>query len=106
MKFIVTISFLLILVSCRKAAIKPDPSYPDLPVYSEKGLNTGGALINGKAWLTYPLALLSTTRPVQVFSNPAGDSVVLLLNGSYKDATLPDQNPNTIFIVLKNIHQH
>lgn len=29
---------------------------------------------------------------------------MLLINGSYKDATLPDQNPNTIFIILKNIH--
>lgn len=104
MKFFFTLFFLLILASCRKAAITPDTEYPDLPAYSEKGLNTGGTLINNKAWITYPPAFLSTVRPVQLFSYSAGDSVVLLINGSYKDATLPDQNPNTIFIVLKNIH--
>ncbi|MBL0335947.1 MAG: hypothetical protein IPP73_11790 [Chitinophagaceae bacterium] len=104
MKFFFTISFLIIIVSCRKAVITPDTAFPDLPAYSEKGLNTGGTLINNKAWITHPLAFLSTVRPVQLFSYPAGDSVVILINGNYKDATLPDQNPNTIFIVLKNIH--
>ncbi len=104
MKFLLTILLFFILASCRKAAITPDPSYPDLPAYTEKGLNTGGTLVNGKAWITFPRAFLSTIRPLQVYSYPGGDSVVVLLNGSYKDATLPDQNPSTLFIVLKNIH--
>lgn len=92
------------MVSCRKQTAPADPDIPDLPAYTEKGLNTGGAMINNKAWLTSSLAFLSTVRPVQLYSYPGGDSVVLLINGSYKDATISLLQPSTIFIVLKNIH--
>src|SRR5688572_26555481 len=91
------------LISCRKEVIKPDPENPALPAYSEKGLNVGGILINDKPWLTLKLAPFSTLRPLQLFSYPNGDSIVLLLNGNYKDSSLQNQNPRTIFVVIKNL---
>lgn len=95
--------FAVTLISCRKSAIKPDPDSPDLPIYSEKGLNVGGILINDSAWLTVKLGLFSTARPLQLLSYPAGDSVVVLLNGNFKENSLQNQISKSIFIVIKQI---
>jgi hypothetical protein len=93
----------VVFASCRKSPVTADPQYPDLPAYSEKGLNVGGILINDKPWLTHKLAAFSTVRPLQLLSYPNGDSIVILLNGEYKDRSLNLITPRTIFIVLKNI---
>ncbi|HMJ48313.1 MAG TPA: hypothetical protein VK498_13355 [Ferruginibacter sp.] len=105
MKTNLLLTFLLIvaLTSCRKASVKPDPENPDLPIYSEQGLNVGGILINDKSWLNARLGLFSTARPLQLYSYPNGDSIVVLLNGGYKDSNMQYQQPRTIFIVIKNI---
>lgn len=103
---LVTIFAMFALASCKKASVETDPGNPDLPIYSEQGLNTGGIMINDKAWLTVKPAgflSLSTTRPLQLYSYPNGDSIVILLNGAYKDTSLRLLPPATIFIVLKNI---
>ncbi|MBK0381959.1 hypothetical protein I5M32_03220 [Pedobacter sp. SD-b] len=91
------------LVSCKKASVRPDTENPELPAYSEQGLNAGGMLINNKSWISSRIGLFSTARPLQLFSYPNGDSIVVLLNGGYKDSRLQYQQPRTIFIVLKNI---
>jgi len=104
--FVLTFLILVALTSCRKVAVKPDPENPELPIYSEKGLNVGGILINDKPWLTAKpggFLSLSTARPLQLFSYPNGDSIVVLLNGSYKDSSLQNKDPKTIFIVIKNL---
>lgn len=88
--------------ACKKTVVKSDPEYPDLPAYSEKGLNVGGILINDKAWLTEKPGLFSYLRPLQLFSYPNGDSIVVLLNGHFKDNNI-NQYPRTLFVVIKNI---
>ena len=102
-KLLLLLLTFVILTSCRKKSIKPDPEYPDLPVYSEQGLNVGGILINDKPWLTLQPALFSTLRPFQLFSYPNGDSIVVLFNGKYKDSSIQYQEPRTIFVVIKNL---
>jgi hypothetical protein len=102
-KLLLILFTIVVLASCKKALIKPDPENPDLPLYSERGLNVGGILINDKAWLTVKLGLFSTTRPLQLLSYPNGDSIVVLLNGNFKDSSLQNQNLRTIFVVIKNI---
>lgn len=101
--FLITLLIVIILISCKKISIKSDPENPDLPAYSEQGLNVGGILVNDKPWLTVKLGLFSTARPLQLFSYPTGDSIVVLLNGNYKDSVLQYQIPKTIFVVIKNI---
>lgn len=97
------LSVITVFASCRKAIIKPDPETPDLPIYSEQGLNVGGILINHKAWLTVKLGLFTTSRPLQLFSYPNGDSIVVLLNGDFKDTSFQNQNLRTAFVVIKNV---
>ncbi len=101
--FLLSVLTVVVLVSCRKTSVKPDAENSDLPAYSEQGLNVGGILINNKPWLTLKLGLFSTARPLQLFSYPNGDSIVILLNGNYKDSSLQNQNPQTMFVVIKNI---
>ena len=96
-------SALIAFSSCRKIKIKQDAQNPDLPAYSEKGLNAGGILINNQAWLVLKPGFMSTARPFQLFSFPSGDSIVVLLNGNFKDTALQNQNLRTIFVVIKNI---
>ncbi len=102
-RFLLISCIICVVLSCSKKTIKAGSDNPDLPAYSENGLNTGGILINNQPWLMLPLGLFTTSRPLQLFSYPAGDSVVVLLNGDYKDASLRNTNNKTIFIVLKNI---
>jgi hypothetical protein len=94
---------IVVFASCRKVSIKSDPDNPDLPAYSEQGLNVGGILINNNAWLTVKPGLFTTTRPLQLLSYPSGDSIVVLLNGNFKDTGLQNQNLRTIFAVIKNL---
>jgi hypothetical protein len=101
-KILLVLLTIIVLASCKKASVKSDLENPDLPIYSEQGLNAGGILINGKAWLTLNPGLFSLSRPLQLFSYPGGDSIVVLLNGSFKDS-LQNQNLRTIFVVIKNI---
>jgi hypothetical protein len=98
-----TLLTVLALNSCKKEKIKPDLENPDLPGYSEKGLNVGGMLVNGKTWLNDRPALFSNKRPLQLLSYPSGDSIVVLLHGAYKDTGMQNQYPGIIFIVIKNI---
>jgi hypothetical protein len=102
-KLLLTLLSFVILISCKKKPIKPDPEYPDLPEYSEKGLGVGGLLINDKPWLTLQPALFGSIRPFQLFSYPNGDSVVIFFNGHYKDSSIRYQTPQTIFVVIKNL---
>jgi hypothetical protein len=102
-KLIFTLT-IIILVSCKKPSIKSDPQNPDLPSYSEQGLNVGGILINDSAWLTLKPGLFSTSKPVYLVSYPNGDSIVILLNGNFKDSGLQNQNVRTIYIVIKEIN--
>ncbi len=101
--FLFTLFTVVALFSCSKRAVKPDVENPDLPAYSEQGLNVGGILVNNKSWLTLKPGLFSTARPLQFFSYPNGDSIVILLNGIYKDSSLHNLNPKTIFVVIKKI---
>jgi hypothetical protein len=100
--FLLTLLTVIVFISCKKASVKPDPKHPDLPAYSEQGLNVGGILVNDNPWLTVKLGFFSTARPLQLFSYPSGDSIVILLNGNYKDSVFQYQNPQTIFVVIKN----
>jgi len=100
-KLFFIISVIVVFASCRKVSIKSDPDNPDLPAYSEQGLNVGGILINNNAWLTVKPGLFTTTRPLQLLSYPNGDSIVVLLNGDFKDTGLQNQNLRTIFAVIK-----
>lgn len=102
-KLFFIILIVAVFASCRKVSIKSDPDNPDLPAYSEQGLNVGGILINDKAWLTVKLGLFTTSRPLQLLSYPSGDSIVVLLNGNFKDTALQNQNLRTIFVVIKNL---
>ena len=95
---------LAVFTSCNKVSIKSDPENPGLPIYSEKGLNVGGILINNNVWLTIKLSLFSTVHPLELYSYPAGDSIVVLLNGNFKDSGFQNKNLETIFVVIKNIH--
>jgi hypothetical protein len=92
---------IILLTACKRTTIKPDPDIPDLPSYSEKGLNNGGILIDGNAWLLEKRGMYS--RPMQLLSYPTGDSIVICLNGAYKDIALQYQQPGTLFLVIKNI---
>ena len=102
-KLFLIILIVVFLASCRKVSIKSDKDNPDLPAYSEQGLNVGGILINDQAWLTVKLGLFTTSRPLQLLSYPNGDSIVVLLNGNFKDTALQNQNLRTIFVVIKNL---
>ena len=103
MKFILSCSLLsiMLLMGCKRTTVKPDPDIPDLPGYSEKGLNNGGILIDGYTWLLEKRGLYS--RPLQLLSYPKGDSIVICLNGAYKNPSLKYQNPTTLFLVIKNV---
>ena len=93
----------VVLSSCSKTPVKPDPENPDLPAYSEQGKITGGMFINGQPWLIHKPGLFSFAAPMQIYSYPNGDSIVVMLNGQYKDSSIAYQPPGTIFIVIKNI---
>ena len=99
----ITLAIFVTLASCKKTSIKPDPQNPDLPAYSEQGLNVGGILINDSAWLTLTPGLSSTLKPVNLISYTNGDSIIILFNGNFKDSSLQNQNLRTIYIVIKNI---
>src|SRR5215217_1805877 len=95
----------ILLIQCRKDVYKQDPDFPDLPAYSEKGLNVGGCFVNDTPWLTQRVALFSfsPTRPLYIESYPNGDSVVLFFNGQFKEDSLQYRQPHSLFVVLKNI---
>lgn len=77
--------------------------YPDLPEYSEKGLNVGGFFLNEQAWITDRYSFLSRQNTFSLYSYPAGDSIVIYWNGNYKDSVLRSNETQQLFIVLKNI---
>lgn len=100
--FLLALITIVVLASCKKV-IKPDPVYPDLPAYSEKGLNVGGILINDNPWLTEKTGPFNRIYPMHLFSYPTGDSIVIFLSGNYKDSSLTYSPPSTIFVVIKNV---
>ena len=103
-QFAIILVLFFTLASCTKAPIKSDPQNPDLPSYSERGLNVGGILINDSEWLTLKPGLFSTLKPISLISYPLGDSILILLNGNFKDPGLQNQNFQTIYVVLKGIN--
>lgn len=103
MKNYLLLSIILVLfsLSCRKVVVS-DPIYPDLPAYSESGLNVGGVMINDSAWKFQQPNLMSLFNPMQIVSYLNGDSLVVIMNGNsnYPQSLYFSQ----IYFVLKNIH--
>ena len=100
---IVFISFFA-LISCKKH-ITSDNVYPDLPAYSETGLDVSGAHINDSTWLgnNQPSGFFPTTKPAYLTSYPNGDSIDLRLFGGYKNLPTTFEKPTQILIVIKGI---
>jgi hypothetical protein len=100
--FVTLLLSFFLLTQCRKDVYKQDADFPDLPAYSEKGLNVGGCFINDTAWLL-PKRFLSRTKNLYVRSYPSGDSVILFFTGRFKEDSLEYKQPHTLFVVLKNL---
>lgn len=79
-----------------------DPEDPRLPAYSEKGHSTSGVLINDTAWVGTTTGLINRTNPIEIHSYPNADSILLLLNGSYKNGLENLSPTNEVFMVLRN----
>ena len=99
---LLTILTIVILASCKKHPLNPTGIRWLAHVF-RTGLNVGRIIINNNPWLNTRPSLFSTTRPLQLYSYPNGDSIVILLNGGYKDISMQYQQPRTLFIVIKNI---
>ena len=103
-KLLIVVICFFALLSCKKH-ITADSDYPDLPAYSEKGLDVSGAHINDSTWLgnNEPSGFSPSIKPVYLTSYPNGDSIELRLFGSYKSWSIAFEKPSQISIVIKGI---
>lgn len=64
----------------------PDPIDPRLPVYSEKGHNAAGALVNGKTWRAVKgSSFLHVSNELTIWKDLNDSTLHLYIDGYYKD---------------------
>ncbi|UYZ60969.1 hypothetical protein [Hymenobacter latericus] len=89
------------LVACRKDTFEPDPANKQLPLYTEKGNNAGGALINGQVWRAYMnQGLLGRRKPLVIEAQE--DTLFINFDGEMQNSSAADPREGFVFALRRD----